>query len=189
MVLSIVLPSTAQVYANTDTYKSDVLESMGLTQQDINDLNIISKYMKYDKDKRVYLYDIDKAKESGVEDRLIKESEGYNKTLLEYADSLPEDEQQEKRGSTYFKIKGGNNFEIGLSSTVCKKIINIAKNGAKAVAGFLIGLFPPIAPFVGPIANLFINKIAKELKKYTSTGVVLRIQKMSGEWHVWYYKQ
>lgn len=186
--LSIVLPSAAQVYADSESYKMNLLDDIGLTEQDINDLNILSNYLKYDDNRGIYLYDVEKAKKNNIDSRLIEEAELYNKDLDEIAEELKE-EGNERKGRTYFKVIGSAYYEIGLSSTICKKIITISKNGAKALAAFLIGLFPPIAPFVTPIANLFITQIAKNLKKYTSSGVVIKIRKMSGKWNVWYYQQ
>lgn len=151
-----------------------MFDSIGLTEQDIKDLEILSKFMEYDEDKKIYLYDINRLKENGVEDRLIKEAEAYNKSLLEFADALAKEEnQQEEKGKLYLKIKGAYNYELGLNSLACKTIINLARDGAKAIAGFLIGLFPQIASFVGPISNLFINKFDKQLENYTSSGVVI----------------
>lgn len=188
ITLSIILPSAAQIYADSENYKINSLKEIGLTEQDINDLNLLSNYLKYNDNKGIHLYDIEKAKKNNIDSRLIEEAELYNKDLEEISKELKE-EGNERKGRTYFKVRGSAYYEIGLSSIICKKIITISKNGAKSLAAFLIGLFPPIAPFVAPIADLFINQIAKNLKKYTKSGVVIKIRKMSGNWHIWYYQQ
>lgn len=130
-------------------------------------------------------FDIDRATKDGVSKDILKDAEEFNSSIEEL-----EQEIKTRAGKTYFKKVAHKKWEIGLSSAVCKVIINGLKFGGEWLISRLTALIPGIGWLVSYLVEDLLGKGADFLKKYTKTGVkIIIMQHIYGSGWSFTYRQ
>lgn len=158
-----------KIFANTVTDKEQEIS--------MNDVSpereaFLQRYMNYNTEDRIPVFDVERAKADKADSKLIEDAIEYNSSVEEVRD-----EASTYAGRTYFRKVTNSKYEVGLSSSHCKLIINGMKWGGKWVIKTLLSLIPGIGWLAEKVGGWLINAGTKVLKKYTSTGILITVQK------------
>ncbi len=173
-----------------DDISMQVINEFNLTEDEIADVNIISKYMEVDSVNGTVTFNIEKAKQNGVSNELLLEGEKFNSEVKEFQYENS-NEPSLYKGRTYLRKMGTNWYRVGISGFWCKKIVGWVGNGAKWVASALIASIPVIGPVASVVANALVSIGQTVLKRYVNTGIVIELKKYryTSGWMVNYWRQ
>lgn len=173
-----------------DDISMQVINEFNLTEDEIADVNIISKYMEVDSVNGTVTFNIEKAKQNGVSNELLLEGEKFNSEVKEFQYENS-NEPSLYKGRTYLRKMGTNWYQVGISGFWCKKIVGWVGNGAKWVASALIASIPVIGPVASVVANALVSIGQTVLKRYVNTGIVIELKKYryTSGWMVNYWRQ
>lgn len=196
MAFTFISPSLVQAseLSSMEDTNQISLNDFELTEQELKDAEIISKYLSFDYEKGIPIFNQAQAESDNVEERILIEGQSYNQDmnkLLESELESPNNEISTYKGSNYFTVMGNNWYRVGLSSFVCKTLSSGLANGASWVVTTLIALIPVIGPYAAVVGKVLIKLGTSVLKRYTKSGIVVEMKKniFNPGWDVNYWQQ
>lgn len=163
-----------------------------LTNEEKIEVAIISKYMSFDKERFIPVFDVEKAEKDNIPSKLIEEGKIFNQNIIDNElENSDDNEISTYAGKTYVTKKGTNWYQVGLSGSWCKKIVGWIGNGATWLVSTLVTAIPIIGPVAGPLVAGIMNIGTTALKQYVNTGITIELRKYinASGWSVTYWRQ